>query len=385
MITLKSLLYYVTFMSVCVRYIVCVYDAADSLEVLSTYDEELLTTSINKNFEDDYQTADVTSKNYQVTTTAQDISTAQDVTTAQYITTLELNATTSVEELTTTTDKMSTTVENTFTTVEDYTTVQKFVYRTNDLKAEPKKKAEKQVGKVYAILESFISDSDKKTENKEDGEFEDMTEEIATVPYEVTTNLGDYVDVKFGDVISVDTATIKHVVRPQTHNPQCPYFIDSAGFQIDKIANVWQPVYSDMHDKLPCFKILIRKTLEVEREQYEQWYGNFNNSMNWKECRFEIKSAVVKYRKHFLQGGVNDKGVMRNMLLVQNKRGDYDLAEENPDQWLMVKNLLFLHDCKTDETIAFARVPSQPCKEVVTEALQELGLKTTGEMLSCHS
>lgn len=126
-------------MSVCVKYIVSAYDNADSFEVLSTYDEELLTTSMNKNSDDDYLTAESTSKDCEYTTPTQDTST------------LKLHETTIVEELSTTTEKITTTVKDT-SSVDD-TTVQKFIYRTNDIKAnEIQRKTTKKLAKYMKYL-----------------------------------------------------------------------------------------------------------------------------------------------------------------------------------------------------------------------------------------
>ncbi|XP_047997309.1 uncharacterized protein LOC125234926 [Leguminivora glycinivorella] len=111
-------------------------------------------------------------------------------------------------------------------------------------------------------------------------------------------------------------------------------------------------------------------------------YGSFGGKMDWARCHFEIKPPdYITGMRHFLVGDENDKGVMRNFLVVTDENGEFLLQEEDPDQWLMLRNLVLLRDCVTGEVVVFTRSPQMTKTGDIVLALQDLGEEMIGKML----
>ncbi|XP_037302824.1 uncharacterized protein LOC119193333 [Manduca sexta] len=170
----------------------------------------------------------------------------------------------------------------------------------------------------------------------------------------------------------------------------CPYYITGLGFDIDKMADVWQTAYYRMSDRVSCFKIHIRKTSERERKRNLLKYGNFNNTVDWNSCLLEIKSGERPYafdRKHFLQVNESSKGVFANVIFDENDDRENQtkirLHDESADQWLVIKNLLLMRDCENGDVAVFSRVPHQPRLEDVWDALKVFGEVAMNGTLAC--
>ncbi|CAG4933934.1 unnamed protein product [Parnassius apollo] len=154
----------------------------------------------------------------------------------------------------------------------------------------------------------------------------------------------------------------------------CTYFKYVGPINLNKMVDLWQTAYYQASQKVPCFKMFIRKLTMKEKQFYKQKYGDFDDAVEWEDCNLEIKSSL-EIKKHFLQGCEKGHGVLENIIPTEknNKTSNYILKPESPDQWLVVQNLLLMRDCDTGDVIVFSRVPHKPRKEIIIAALKIFG------------
>ncbi|CAG4946058.1 unnamed protein product [Colias eurytheme] len=157
----------------------------------------------------------------------------------------------------------------------------------------------------------------------------------------------------------------------------CPHFKDNK-LNIHKMVDVWQTVYYQASEKVPCFKILIRSLSTIERKLNAQKYGSFQNEVFWDNCTLEIKSESASM-KHFLQETSLGHGILLNVIIEIGN--ETKLATEGPDQWFVQRNLLLMKDCCSGDVVVFARVPFLPRKDVIMEGLKLVG--GTGGKYTC--
>ncbi|KAL0831831.1 hypothetical protein ABMA28_001361 [Loxostege sticticalis] len=166
----------------------------------------------------------------------------------------------------------------------------------------------------------------------------------------------------------------------------CPRYKNGQEVELDKMADVWQMVYYHLKEDLPCFKIYIKKTNDEEKKAYESKYGTFSSKVDWSACDLEIMSndKSETQRRHFLQRSRN--GIMDNIIILEeihHYNSTYTLHPENPDQWLVVKNLLLMRDCYDGDVVVFSRVPHVPRRKDVMEALVYFGEYTMEGKMGC--
>ncbi|CAK1579109.1 unnamed protein product [Parnassius mnemosyne] len=164
----------------------------------------------------------------------------------------------------------------------------------------------------------------------------------------------------------------------------CAYFKYVGPINLNKMVDLWQTAYYQASQKVPCFKMFIRKLTMKEKQFYKQKYGDFDDAVEWEDCNLEIKSSL-EIKKHFLQGCERGHGVLENIILTEknNDTSNYILKPESPDQWLVVKNLLLMRDCDTGDVIVFSRAPHKPRKEIIIEALKLFGENSTEGKFIC--
>ncbi|CAH2040215.1 unnamed protein product, partial [Iphiclides podalirius] len=150
------------------------------------------------------------------------------------------------------------------------------------------------------------------------------------------------------------------------------------------MVDLWQTSYYRATEKVPCFKMFIRKLTMKEKQLYKQKYGNFDDSVEWEDCNLELRSSM-EIKKHFLQGCEKGHGVLENIIIgdKNDTTSKYNLDPESPDQWLVVQNLLLMRDCDTGDVIVFSRVPHKPHSDVIIEALKQFGENTTDGKFIC--
>ncbi|XP_038221628.1 uncharacterized protein LOC119839436 [Zerene cesonia] len=155
----------------------------------------------------------------------------------------------------------------------------------------------------------------------------------------------------------------------------CPHFKENK-LNIHDMVDVWQTVYYQAAEKVPCFKILIRTLSTIERKLNAQKYGSFENKVFWDNCTLEIKSDTTAM-KHFLQETSLDHGILLNVIIEFGNATK--LVNEGPDQWFVQKNLLLMKDCSSGDVVVFARVPFLPRKDVIMEGLKLTSDSTSGK------
>ncbi|CAK1543848.1 unnamed protein product [Leptosia nina] len=158
----------------------------------------------------------------------------------------------------------------------------------------------------------------------------------------------------------------------------CPRYIENNRFNIDKLADVWQTVYHSAPDKVPCFKMLIKKVGEEERKSNQASYGLLSDDVHWDNCTLEIKATGVQVvkRRHFLQQTIANHGILLNIIIEMDTTNH--LIHDNPDQWFVMKNLLTVRDCSTGDLVIFSRVPYQPGRDVIESLLDKFKNKEPG-------
>ncbi|XP_026727234.1 uncharacterized protein LOC113493446 [Trichoplusia ni] len=171
---------------------------------------------------------------------------------------------------------------------------------------------------------------------------------------------------------------------------KCTFFKKGIAFDLRKMADVWQIAYYRLPNKLKCFKLYIKFVNRKEQEHYAQLYGNFNGSVHWHKCNLEIKSHNNEHpgsRRHFLQGNENEKGVMDNIIIDEEHYQNTSymtLRRESGDQWLVIKNLLVMRDCDTSDIAVFTRVPLQPRRHDILDALMVFGENNPNGTFACE-
>ncbi|KAJ2947333.1 hypothetical protein O0L34_g17048 [Tuta absoluta] len=143
-------------------------------------------------------------------------------------------------------------------------------------------------------------------------------------------------------------------------------------FDFHKMADIWQTIHYELKNKVPCFKIHIKKITDAERQFYQTKYGTLNGKVNWDHIFLEIKALSDISRRHFLQGSNKGKGVLTNVI-ISEEINHHALREESSNQWLVVNKLLLMRDCDSGGYIAFSKVPHTPSKSDLTEALNVFG------------
>ncbi|XP_063827207.1 uncharacterized protein LOC135076716 [Ostrinia nubilalis] len=168
---------------------------------------------------------------------------------------------------------------------------------------------------------------------------------------------------------------------------KCPYFKHGDDLDLNQIADVWQVAYFQLQEDISCFKIHIKKTTDEDKKAYSDRYGSFSDKVNWSACDLEIRASDKSetQRRHFLQR--REKGIMENVIILEQiGRNDttYSLHTESPDQWLVVKHLLLMRDCSDGELVVFSRVPHQPRRKDVMDALVMFGEYTMEGKMACE-
>ncbi|XP_013161614.1 PREDICTED: uncharacterized protein LOC106113418 [Papilio xuthus] len=157
----------------------------------------------------------------------------------------------------------------------------------------------------------------------------------------------------------------------------CANFKYAGPIALNKMVDLWQTAYYSSQQKVPCFKMFIRRLTMKEKQLFKQKYGSFDDAVEWEDCNLEIRSSL-EAEKHFLQGCEKGHGVLENIIIgARNVTGDnttdFYQKPESPDQWLVVQNLLLKRNCDTGDVIVFSRVPHKPRNSVISEALKIFG------------
>ncbi|XP_059053692.1 uncharacterized protein LOC131847979 [Achroia grisella] len=169
----------------------------------------------------------------------------------------------------------------------------------------------------------------------------------------------------------------------------CPHFKNGAVLDLDAMADVWQVIYYQLPEHIPCFRIQLQKISQKNKEENYKFYGTFNETVDWSDCNIEIKSSeMTKSRKHFLQGSKYDMEIMDNVIIEEEYKDNFIYAsrhEESANQWQVIKNLLLMRDCDSGDIVVFARVPMQTRIEDLESALKLFGEDTINYTTTCDN
>ncbi|XP_013137698.1 PREDICTED: uncharacterized protein LOC106102694 [Papilio polytes] len=172
--------------------------------------------------------------------------------------------------------------------------------------------------------------------------------------------------------ISKNTTEVSYTIKDI-----CANFKYAGPIVLNKMVDLWQTAYYSSPQKVPCFKMFIRRLTMKEKQLFKLKYGSFDDAVEWEDCNLEIRSSL-EAEKHFLQGCEKGHGVLENIIIgARNVTGynttDFYQKPESPDQWLVVQNLLLKRNCDTGDVIVFSRVPHKPRNSVIAEALKIFG------------
>ncbi|KAJ8718871.1 hypothetical protein PYW07_016427 [Mythimna separata] len=170
---------------------------------------------------------------------------------------------------------------------------------------------------------------------------------------------------------------------------KCRQYRNGDSFDLRKMADVWQVVYYRLANKLKCFKLHIKQVTPKDQRRYAKVYGNFNDTVSWNRCFLEITSNEKEHRgrRHFLQGTQADKGIMENVIIDEEhcKNTTYiTLHRESGDQWLVIGKLMVMRDCVNGDYVVFTKVPLQPRKADIMDALKKFGLDHPNGTMACN-
>ncbi|PZC87036.1 hypothetical protein B5X24_HaOG201272 [Helicoverpa armigera] len=163
----------------------------------------------------------------------------------------------------------------------------------------------------------------------------------------------------------------------------CPFHKKGPSLDVQDVVGSWMTVYMQPKS-IDCFKFHIRATTELEREQYIIKYGEFGGRVDWNLCRLQVESPLGK---HFLMGNGTESGLMENIIIIEDKNGEYSLQNQSADQWMVFgrrgSEVLLIQDCYGDTAAAFARVPYWPTAPELSAIFHRSGIaaQTYGRLL----
>ncbi|XP_073943245.1 uncharacterized protein isoform X1 [Choristoneura fumiferana] len=154
----------------------------------------------------------------------------------------------------------------------------------------------------------------------------------------------------------------------------CPHYKSGPALDVEALVGTWLTVYTQPKS-VNCFSLQIRATTELERDQYIMKFGKISNSVDWSQCFLEVLSPQGK---HFLQGNGSDSGLLENIFLVQNSKGELSLHKQRANQWQIFGHrgdeVLVMRDCAGGAAAAFARAPFWPTRTHLHAILHRSGV-----------
>ncbi|KAJ2938418.1 hypothetical protein O0L34_g13335 [Tuta absoluta] len=167
--------------------------------------------------------------------------------------------------------------------------------------------------------------------------------------------------------------------------PHCEHFKNGPILDIGDLVGTWMTVYTQPSN-ITCFKMSIRATTDLERDQLSIKYGNFSGKVDFNQCLLQIET---EHMKHFLQGDGGDSGLLENIVIYEDEKGQFFLQEQNADQWTMFGRrggeLLLMRDCSAEALAIFARAPYWPATTDIYAILHRSSIKaTTAQRVMCQ-
>ncbi|CAH1643505.1 unnamed protein product [Spodoptera littoralis] len=163
----------------------------------------------------------------------------------------------------------------------------------------------------------------------------------------------------------------------------CPLYKKGASLNIHDVVGRWMTVYTQPR-AIDCFKFQVRATTDLEREQYVIKYGEFDGRVDWNLCLLQVETIAGK---HFLMGNGSESGLLENIIIMENKNGDYMLQNQSADQWMLFgrrgSEVLMIRDCYGETAAAFARAPYWPSTTELSAIFHRSGIaaQTRGRLL----